>query len=126
MSDNSLILSATHLVVMTGTLYKPGTSNTDVFMSSTMPLNYRLISIGNSYIIPPSTMENAQYIIKDPAKFFTLNPFIIVDLGGLTGSFELKQVNNMAFDHSLFTFISPQSNPPVIKINSTDNSKIGD
>ena len=83
---------------MTGTLFKPGTSNTDVFMSSTMPLNYRLISIGNSYIVPPSTMENGDYIIKDPAKYFTLNPFIIVDSGGLTGSFELKQVNNMAID----------------------------
>ena len=43
-------------------------------------------------------MENGDYIIKDPAKYFTLNPFIIVDSGGLTGSFELKQVNNMAID----------------------------
>ena len=71
MSDNSLVLFATHYTVVTGTLYKPGTSNTDMFMSSTMILNYRLISIGNSYIIPPPVILNGEYIIKDPAYYFT-------------------------------------------------------
>ena len=126
MIANSLILSATHNTVMTGTLYKPGTSNTDVFMSGTMLLNYRLISIAKSHIIPPALMKNGEYIIKDPAYYFTLDPFTIVDTGGLVGTFELKQVNNMTIDSSIFTFISPSLNPPVILINSTDNQKIGD
>jgi hypothetical protein len=90
MSDNSLILSATHYTVMTGTLFKPGTSNTDIFMSGTMLLNYRLISVGSSFIIPPLTMINGEYIIKDPAYYFTLNAFTIVDSGGLAGTFEIK------------------------------------
>ena len=51
---------------MTGTLYKPGTSNTDVFKSATMQLNYRMISIAKSYIVPPTVMTDATYIIKDP------------------------------------------------------------
>lgn len=74
---------------MTGTLYKPGTSNTDVFMSSTMLLNFRLISIGSSLIIPPTLMANTEYIIKDPAYYFSVNAFTIVDSGGLAGTFEL-------------------------------------
>ena len=73
---------------MTGTLYKPGTSNTDVFMSGTMLLNYRLISVGSSFIIPPA-LSNTEYIIKDPAYYFTLNAFTIVDSGGLVGTFDL-------------------------------------
>jgi hypothetical protein len=89
MAANSLILTATHYTVMTGTLYKPGTSNTDVFMSGTMLLNFRLISIGSSYIIPP-LLSNTEYIIKDPAYYFTLNTFTIVDTGGLAGTFELR------------------------------------
>jgi hypothetical protein len=121
MSANSLILSASHNTVMTGTLYKPGTSNTDVFMSGTMVLNFRLISVGSSFIIPPLVMNNGEYIIKDPAYYFTLNTFTIVDTGGLAGTFELKEVNNLTIDSSLFTFMNPLSNPPVIMINSTDN-----
>ena len=52
---------------MTGTLYKPGTSNSDIFMSATMLLDYRLISTLKSFIIPPSVIRDTEYIIKDPA-----------------------------------------------------------
>ena len=54
---------------MTGTLYKPGTSNTDVFMSGIMQLNYRMISTANTYIVPPSTINDFIYIIKDPGVY---------------------------------------------------------
>jgi hypothetical protein len=66
MTLNSLNL-ATHYTVMTGTLYKPGTSNSDIFMSATMFLDYRLISTLKSFIIPPSVMRDTEYIVKDPS-----------------------------------------------------------
>jgi hypothetical protein len=93
MSANSLVL-AIHNTVMTGTLYKPGTSNTDVFMSAPMLLNYRMISTGSSYIVPPLTMADAVYIIKDPGMYHVLNPFTVIDTGGMLGTLELRQKNN--------------------------------
>jgi hypothetical protein len=125
MNANSILL-ATHNTIMTGTLYKPGTSNTEIFMSGIMQLNYRMISTANTYIIPPSAINDFIYIIKDPGVYQILSSFNVVDLGGLQGVFELKQTNGLPYDTTIFTFVNPMLNPPQIFINSTDNSKIGD
>jgi hypothetical protein len=125
MNANSILL-ASHYTIMTGTLYKPGTSNTDVFVSGIMQLNYRMISTANTYIVPPSTINDFIYIIKDPGVYHVLGSFNVNDLGGLLGVFELKQTNGLPFDTTIFTFVNPMLNPPQILINSTDNSKIGD
>ena len=89
MGSTSLILP-THYTVMTGTLYKPGTSNTDVFKFATMQLNYRMISIATSYILTPTVMTDATYTIKDPRKNHAPGVFTILDAGGLLGVYELR------------------------------------
>jgi hypothetical protein len=77
---------------LTGTLYKgPPTTDPDLlFMSKTIYFNFRIISPLITNIVPPATIKDITYIVRDPKMIVPLGKFQKFDTDGTMLSMKFK------------------------------------